>query len=414
MPTADDRDANEPSAARPTVRALDVQRIDSGERRGIVLADRLGISEPAFVAAELLPIVGRCDGSRTLAEIRREASRQLGQDVPLTFVADLVRQLDERHLLLSPRFTAAVRAAAATFLAAPARPARHAGSVGYPNDPAALRRTLTDLVGEPGPRSDRTPLRGLVAPHIDLSRGAAGYGAAYARLFAAPAADLYVVFGTGHAGPSSPVTGLPLDWSTPLGVAPSARDLIAAVHETIGAPDPADLLMHRDEHSLEFQVLFLQHLHQLRGDPPPRIAGFLCGALPSRAGDPLGEPWCQDLLATFRSAEVAASARVCYLAGADLAHIGPLFGDADAVDESRLTQLAAADRSHLACLERGEPGSFHRAITATGNPDRICSAPAMTLCSELAGGRGELLHYGQARADDGSQAVSFGAMAFTA
>jgi len=403
----------DPSHLRPAVRALDVQRMQAGQVDGIVLTDRLGISEPTVVPAELLPIVGRCDGTRTQAQIRREASRQLGGDVPLTFVQEVVRQLDDRLLLIGPRFQAAVQAAAAAFVAAPSRPARHAGSAGCPADGPELERALAEIVG-PGatPGSTAAP-RGLIAPHIDLRRGAAGYRAAYERLLRAPAADLYVLFGTGHAGPSAPVTGLTLDWSTPLGTAPSAGDFVTAVHAVIGAPDPADLLLHRDEHSLEFQVLFLQHLHRRRGLPPPRVAGFLCGALPSVGGDPLREPWGEALLAAFHRAARSVAGRVCYLAGADLAHIGPFFGDEAAVDDARLQHLAEADRGYLSRLEHGEPGAFHASIEAAGNIDRICSAPAMTLCSALAGGNGELLHYGQARADDGSQTVSFCAMAFS-
>jgi AmmeMemoRadiSam system protein B len=400
---------------RPAVRALDVQRATQGRARGIVLTDRLGLSEPTFLPEALLPIVGRCDGTKTLAEIRRLASHQVGEDVPLAFVEDLVRQLDERLLLVGERFAAAVAAAAAAFAAAGVRPARHAGSAGYPAEPEALRAALAALVGPTtngAPRAVRE-MRGLVAPHIDLARGAAGYAAAYARLAAAPPADLYVVFGTGHAGPGAPVTGLALDWETPLGRTATDRGFVAAVHDAIGAANPADVLHHRDEHSLEFQVLFLQHLHErCFGGRPFEVACFLCGALPSASGDPLAEAWCQRLLAAFRGAERAAKKRVCWIAGADLAHIGPFFGDDAPVGDARLATLAAAERERLALLQRGAPGAFHAAVDCAQNPDRVCSAPAITLCAELAGGNGELLHYGQARADDGSQCVSYCAMAF--
>lgn len=399
------------SGLRPAVRAVDVQHVEAPPGPGIVLFDRLGISEPTFVPAALLPVVGRCDGSRTIDEIRREASRQVGEELPLAFVRGIVRQLDERRLLVGPAFTTAAKAAAAEFLAAPFRPPRHAGAAGGPADPGELRQALRRMVGEPGPA---LPLpRGLVAPHIDLERGRDGYRAAYNRLLASPAADLYVVFGTGHAGPTAPITGLELDWSTPLGTAPTDRAFVRAVHAAIGGPDPIDVLLHRDEHSLEFQVLFLQHLHERRGDPPPRIAGFLCGSLPSADGDPLREAWCQRLVSAFRAAEAAAPGRVCYLAGADLAHVGPTFGDAAPVDGARLERLAGTDRAHLEPLLRGEPGAFHRSVVGSGNPDRICSAPAITLCAELAGGTGELLHYGQACAADGDQVVTFCAGVFT-
>lgn len=396
---------------KPAVRPLDVQRVDEPQGRGIVLVDRLGISEPSFIPEQLLPIVGRMTGELTLAQIREQAQPQYADELGDEFVRGVAEQLDERLLLLGDRFDAALQRAAAEFLAEPARPARHAGSAGYPAEPAELRAALARIVAPAGP--DPRPLRGLVAPHIDLSRGGPGYAAAYGRLLATPPADLYVIFGTGHAGPSAPVTGLPLDWQTPLGTSPTDAAFVAAVHDAIGAPAAVDLLHHRDEHSLEFQVLLLQHLHELRGaKAPPRVACFLCGALPSASGDPLAEDYGQRLVAAFRAAEAAFDGRVCYVAGADLAHIGPFFGDPDPVDAPRLEQLAATERQHLALLEAARPGEFHAAIARANNPDRVCSASAITLTAELAGGSGELLHYGQARADDGSQTVSFCAMAF--
>ena len=90
----------EHDADRPAVRGLDMQRVDDG----IVLTDRLGISEPVWVPTDLLPIVGRCDGTHTLAQIRQAVRRQLGSDVPADFVADLVQKLDARLLLVGPRF----------------------------------------------------------------------------------------------------------------------------------------------------------------------------------------------------------------------------------------------------------------------------------------------------------------------
>ncbi|MCR9248483.1 MAG: AmmeMemoRadiSam system protein B [bacterium] len=400
---------------RPAIRPLDVQRIDEpddagSDRRGIVLTDRLGLSEPTFVPEALLPIVGRCTGEYTVSEILAAAAPQFEEPPPREFVEQLVRDLDDRGLLVGPRFDTLVAERADEFLAQGTRPATHAGSAGYPASADALRTALRALV--PGPAAKARPLRGLIAPHIDLGRGRAGYQAAYERLLAAPPADLYVIFGTGHAGPSAPVTGLPLDWQTPLGTAPTDREFLARIHDALGAPDPGDLLIHRDEHSIEFQVLFLQHVHALRDLPPPRVAGFLCGSLPSVSGDPLAEEYGEQIVAAFHAAAEAHTGTVCWIAGADLAHIGPFFGDQTAIDDDRLTTLATAEHDRLAHLQAGRPGAFHAAVEATGNPDRVCSAPAIALTAALATGPGELLHYGQARAEDDSQTVSFCAMAF--
>src|SRR5262249_48914620 len=172
-------------------------------------------------------------------------------------------------------------------------------------------------------------------------------------------------------------------------------------------------LLHRDEHSLEFQVLLLQHLAERRGGAPFQVACFLCGQLPSRGGDPMREPYCKEIVDAFRQAEGRSGVRVCYVAGADLAHLGPFFGDEAPVDAALLTRLERDELARLQHVQQARPGAFHAAIIANDNPDRVCSAPAITLTAALAGGAAELLHYGQAAADDGSQVVSFCGMALS-
>ena len=317
----------------------------------------------------------------------------------------MVAQLDERLLLLSPRFETAMADAAVAFAQSGRRAAQHAGSPGYPADAAGLRAELGELV-PPAEPSRPTP-RGLVAPHIDLARGRAGYAAAYGYLAKCEPADLYVVFGTGHQGPAAPVTGLALDWETPLGIARTATPFVEAVHARIGAARPADTFLHRGEHSLEFQVLFLQHV---LGSRPFEVAGFLCGSVPSRDAQPT--PEAVELIAAIDEEARRSGRRVCYVAGADLAHIGPQFGDSDRIDGPRLTRLESEERTRLEPLERGAPDAFFHGLESTGNPDRVCGTTPMYLTAALATGSAELLHYGQAPADDGSQCVSFCAMAF--
>ncbi len=390
---------------RPQLRALSVHHVTDAARPGIVLSDPLDLApSEAFVPEGLVPLLALFDGERTVGEIEAFVRAQ-GAELPAGFVADLVQQLDGALLLESARSAAALTAAADAFLGGGARPAAHAGSAGYPAQAVALRAHLAAMVPQ-GPTHRRTP-RGLIAPHIDLARGAEGYRAAYGWLGAGEPADLYVVFGTGHKGPSSPLTGLRLDWNTPLGVVETDRAFVDAVHAALGPPDPHDVLLHRDEHSLEFQMLLLRHV---LGDRPFRVAGFLCGHLPSGDGDPTQEEYVAAIAAAFRAA--AAGRRVCYVAGADLAHVGPFFGDAAKVNPARLARLDRDDRGKLAHLVDGAPGSFHRDVEAPGNDDRICGTTPIFLTALLAGGNAELLHYGQACAPDGGQVVTFASLGY--
>lgn len=400
---------SDPALLRPRLRPLDVQRIADGERRGLVLSDPLGIAPgEAFVPEGLVPIVAMFDGEQTVAAIQARV-RAAGQPLPAGFVKDLVGQLDEALFLESSRGAAAITAARDEFLAAGVRAARHVGSAGYPADQDTLRAHLATMIPtQPAAVATRRPTpRGVVAPHIDLRRGVLGYRAAYEWLGRGEPAELYVVFGTGHKGPSAPLTGLRLDWETPLGPVETDRGFVDQVHAALGPPDPRDVLLHRDEHSLEFQMLMLRHV---LGEQPFRVAGFLCGHLPSGDGDPSQEEYVAAIRRAFEAA--AAGRRVCYVAGADLAHVGPFFGDDRVVTGTRLAQLEGDDRARLAHLVLGAPGAFHHAVEADANADRVCGTTPMFLTALLAGGRAELLHYGQARAEDGEQVVTFASLGY--
>ena len=406
--------ASPPSPDRPRLRRLKVVPHDQAGTKGIVLQDPLGIAEPIFVPAALVPLLARCDGTQTLRDLDRLATK-LAPAMPMGFVAGLVADLDAAYALESPLLLARMESESARFLARGSRPARHPGSAGYPTDSAALRRALGQIVEPARPRTESTGVRrepsprGLIAPHIDLARGAAGYRAAYAELRAGEPADLYVVFGTGHQGPSAPLTGLAIDWETPLGTIATDRAFVAAVHARVGKPAGHDLLLHRDEHSLEFQILLLRWVLQ---DRPFEVAAFLTGALPSSDHDPLTETYVQDLLHAVRAAAEQHGGRVCYVAGADLAHRGPWFGDLGIVTEPDLLDLDRRERARLRHLENGEPGRFFASIEALANPDRVCGTVPILLTAELAGGPAQLLHYGQATATDGSQVVSYCAARF--
>ena len=155
---------------------------------------------------------------------------------------------------------------------------------------------------------------------------------AYSYLAECEPADLYVVFGTGHQGPGAPVTALAMDWDTPLGTLTTDREFVAAIHDEVGQPDPVDQFLHRDEHSIEFQMLFLAHVLDAHVENA-RVAGFLTGHLPSAGDDVLRESYLTDLLGAFR--KHTAGRTVCFIAGADLAHLGPFFGDPDAIDDAQ-------------------------------------------------------------------------------
>jgi len=281
-----------------------------------------------------------------------------------------------------------------------ARPATCAGEV-YPRDTASLRTALDAWLTLPGPRPRLpAPVRLVVAPHIDYARGAAGYARA-GQALAAAEADLFVVFGTAHATPRRLFTLTRLDQATPLGLVRTDRPALGALLAALGEEELlGDELAHREEHSIELQLVILAHLVRR----PFTALPVLCSSI-SHLRDPAAAT--APFLSTL--ARVLRGRRVCYLAGADLAHVGPAYGDPAPPSARELARLAAADRHTLGHLESGDAAAFHRDAVRDDARRRLCGTAPIYAALRASGARARLLHYEQWT--DGTDSVSFAAAA---
>jgi MEMO1 family protein len=101
------------------------------------------------------------------------------------------------------------------------------------------------------------------------------------------------------------------------------------------------------------------------------------------------------------------------IAGADLAHVGPRFGDPWPVGPAERARVEADDRALLAPVAAGDAGAFFAEAARQGDRNRICGlSPIYALLSLLPAGGGRLLRYGQWPDPGGT--VSYASMAFEA
>lgn len=279
------------------------------------------------------------------------------------------------------------------------RPPSCAGSV-YPAEPTALRRALDAWLGLPAPRHPPgRPTRLLVAPHVDYPRGTRGWAAAYRAL--ATDADLFVVLGTAHATPPHLFALTRRDHLTPLGRVPTDGPALDAVVRELGAAEVlADEAAHDGEHSIELQLVALRHVVAR----PFTVLPVLCSAI-SHLGDPA--PFTGRFLGALSRA--VAGRRVCFVASADLAHVGPHYGDARPPTPAEAAALEARDREALGFVERGDAAGFHRDTVRDDARRRVCGLAPIYAALRASGGGARLLHY--ERWTDGVDSVSFAAMA---
>ncbi|HET8541807.1 MAG TPA: AmmeMemoRadiSam system protein B [Anaeromyxobacter sp.] len=283
------------------------------------------------------------------------------------------------------------------------RPPSCAGSV-YPDDPDRLRAALHAWLALPAPggarRARRGPVRLLVAPHIDFPRGARGYARAYGALDGTDA-DLFVVFGTAHETPPHLFTLTRRHYATPLGPVATDHEAVDAIVGELGEAEVlADERCHAGEHSVELQLVVLRHL--LRR--PFTALPVLCSSIAHL-----------DDAARFTDRFLAALGRavrgrkVCYVAGADLAHVGPLYGDSRPPTAAEAAAIEAEDRRTLAFLAAGDAEGFHRDGVRDDARRRLCGVAPIYAAMRASGRGAALLHY--ERWTDGRDSVSFAAAA---
>ncbi len=104
---------------------------------------------------------------------------------------------------------------------------------------------------------------------------------------------------------------------------------------------------------------------------------------------------------------------VCYIASADLAHMGHQFGDQDGVGEYDLRILAEEDQEMLGHVEKMDAEGFSNSILKDRDRRRICGYPAIYgMLNCLDAKTGKLLKYGQAFTPETKSVVTFASMAF--
>ena len=405
----------------PALRHLDISPVQHEGQTLISLRDPEGITEEAVVLTPVAFFVASLlDGTNEVTDVQYHVFNHSGGRVlSEEDIQGVVDYLDERGYLLTEAFETMHREIVDGFAASDTRQMRHAGR-SYPADPDELRSFLDGLFvneGGPGekpePPGDLAPVRGLVAPHIDFPRGNASYAHAYLRLAKGPVPETVLVFGVAQWGAPAPFVLTRKNFETPFGVLETDRELVETLAGTCSWDPFEHELVHRTEHSIDFQTTMLAYLYGSN----VRIVPVLCGAV-SDGEFPAGPEDLRALdgfLNACRNWVGESDGRVTVVAGADLAHVGHTFGDDFDIDDEVIGKVRERDTEDLEQVVAIKPDDWYRSVMRDGNARRVCGLNciyATLKAVEGSASAGELLHYGYAP-DPAGGIVSFAAIALT-
>ena len=356
------------------------------------------------------------DGEKSVEEICGILSQRFGGDVRKEDIENIVSKLDEALFLDSPRYREYVSGIEREFRESEVREAGFAG-LSYPSSADELGewfgRFLEEAGGENG-NGKTGKLKGIVSPHIDYSRGGVSYAKAYATLPESEA-DVFIIFGTSHYGQvDNPFILTKKNFRTPLGEAKTNGEIIERLEASCGWDLFEGELSHKTEHSIEFQVAFLQYM--LGGKRDFTIVPVLCTSfhrMVTEGSSPSEDERVSKFLGEMKEIISGLGERAFIIAGADMAHVGLKFGDNDRVNDETLGVIRERDLASLAFGENMDAEGFYRSIESEKDWRKICGlSPIYAALSTTWAKRGVLLDYDQALEPDTGSVVSYASMGF--
>jgi AmmeMemoRadiSam system protein B len=380
-------------------------------RPGLVIRDPYQFSDSVLIVpTPLVPLLDCFDGGHSELDLRAEIVRITGQIQVGEIERNLFESLDEAGFLENETYRRMRKEREAEFVAARLRPAVFAGSA-YPSEPRELSSLINSHIGA---RNGASSTLAIAAPHASPDGAWASYRAAYTAFPASGnEARTFVILGTSHYGAPDRFGLTRKTFTTPYGEAQPEMTLVDELEAAAPGAIRMEDYCHAVEHSIEFQIVFLQHLY----GPSIRILPILCGPFVRsiyEGGLPEENEQVRrffDALANIRARE---GNRLFWVLGVDMAHMGRRYGDSLTAyaEQGEMIGVRERDQERIAQLAAGDPLGYWDLIQKNHDDLKWCGAsPFYTFLRIMPPLKGELLNYSQWQIDPYS-VVSFGAMRF--
>jgi AmmeMemoRadiSam system protein B len=395
---------------------LDFMPSPAPDHPGLLIRDTYSYSDATLIVPPaLVPCLQLLNGAASELELRELLVRITGDIQVGPLQEHLLRTLDDAGFLETEAFADLAGRRRREFAEAPVREPSHCGPGGYPAEIDPLKAALAGwMAGEPG-ANHRDSLVGIASPHVSPEGGWQSYRAAYSTLRPEYGDRTFVILGTSHYGPPEKFGLTRKQFVTPFGTTGTDLNLVDELASHAGDAVTMEDYCHAIEHSIEFQVVFLQHVY----GPDVRILPILCGAFAKsiyEGGKPEDNEGVRRFLGTLGEIAAREGERLLWVLGIDMAHMGSRYGNAypALAYQGEMARVTVRDRERIERVSAGNASGFWELVQQNHDDLNWCgSSPLYTFLSAVPGVCGELRRYEQWNIDDQS-VVSFAGMSFHA
>jgi AmmeMemoRadiSam system protein B len=394
---------------------LDFMLSPSPEDPGLFIRDPYRFSDAMLIVPPPLVECLECfDGRHTDLDLRAALARITGRLETEEIARNLVETLAEAGFLEDDTFARIEREKRREFAEKPVREPSHAGSA-YPEDPQELREAMAEYMAEEegAPAVAADGLFAIAAPHVSPAGGWQSYQAAYRLLRPEHRDRTFVILATSHYGAPEKFGLTRKKFCTPLGESETDTRLVDWLAERGGSAVEMEDYCHSFEHTVELQMIFLQHVLGAKVKVLPILCGSYARSL-YRGGKPEDDDGVKRFLDALGELRDREGDRLFWILGVDMAHMGARYRDEfEAIaGQGVMEGVGVRDEQRIARINAMDAPGFWDLVQERHDDLKWCgSSPFYTFLKTAPPARGELLRYEQWNIDDCS-VVSFAGMAF--
>jgi len=392
--------------------SLDFMPSPAPDHPGLLIRDPYRFSDAMLIIPPALIECLECfDGNHSELDLRAALVRITGNPDVSEVLRSMTEALDQAGFLENETFEAIQAERRRDFAAQPVREPAHTGSA-YPAEPEELRKTMREW--QAGATQNVEGLVGIAAPHVSPVGGWQSYQAAYSALRPEHKERTFVILATSHYGEPEKFGLTRKPFRTPMGDAANDTRLVDWLAKRAPAAVEMEDFCHSFEHTVELNLIFLQHALGAN----VRILPILCGPFARsiyQGGKPEDDGKVKAFVEALGELREREGDNLLWILGVDMAHMGARYQDrfSAIANQREMAAVGARDEQRIQRINAGDADGFWNLVQENQDDLKWCgSSPFYTFLKTAPDVRGELLCYEQWNIDEQS-VVSFAGMAFS-
>ncbi len=350
-----------------------------------LVKDPLGISKEMLLNRESLLLLSLLDGGNSIQDIKTMFLRNTGIILSDSEILNFVQEMDKNYILYNDNFIKRMEFEKEKILSAPYK------EINFQLDFEKLKREI-----EKYKALNEQDIKAIIVPHIDINIGLKTYMKTFSCVKNLNK-KIFFIFGVPHSYSESCFSIFPKNYKIGENIVEIQKEIIEGIKNKINFDIFSDVLAYKNEHSVEFPIVFLSLIEKDFYVIPSLVSKSDISLLKSLAENIF------EVIAPFKD-------EILLISSIDLSHVGRKFGDEKSFNTEEI------DRKYIEYLKNMENEMAFDFIESKNNFTRIdglyTNFVFLEILRLMKAGKSEVLDYEVYYEDITDSIVSYASLIF--